>query len=480
MYQDWDMLFLLEGGKRLLAGGTYVNDMFENNPPLIYYFSVGINFLAKAFDVSNVFVFKLFIYILILYSLGACHYLLNFKPVKSIGISFLLLTLAFCLLILSVCVFGEREHLMLILTMPYYFLLYQSAAGIKFNPTLKITISFLAALGFAIKPYFLFSFLFSELLFMYWQRNWKALFRLEIQIIFWTLIAYLVSITVFMPDFYSDILPYLIKFYVFNTSIIELLTNPALINAALLLLSSLYLSAFLGRIETLLIAVNSGCILSFILQGKGWYYHAFPLITMNSLLATMLVFHLLTARKRNKIHPLLLMVIIIAQILFTLIPAFVDDYKRINYYKNDSSSFQQFIKITRKFAHHKPIFFFSTDLAMTLPIVYYSNAKLGSRFPSLWPLAGIINRQYALQHCDQICREAKQKILHYIMEDFKRYQPELAYVDVHPYKTFIKPPFEYLKFMQQSPDFQIIWQQYCYLLTSRNYAIYHRCKKGGG
>ena len=305
MYQDWDMLFLLEGGKRLLTGGTYVNDMFENNPPLIYYFSIGLNFLAQAFAVSNVLVFKSCIYILIIYSLGACYYLLNSKPIKSGVTSFLLLTLAFCLLILPLCFFGEREHIMLILTIPYYFLLYQSAAGLQFKPSLKITISFLAALGFAMKPYFLFSLLFSELLFIYWQQNWKTLFRLEVQIIFWTFITYLVSISIFMPDFYSDILPYLIKFYVFNSgSIIALLTNLALMNAVLLLLSSLYLSPFIGRIETLLIVVGAGYILSFILQGKGWYYHAFPLITMNSLLATALVYHLLTDNKRKKIYPL--------------------------------------------------------------------------------------------------------------------------------------------------------------------------------
>ena len=101
MHQDPDMLFALEGGKRLLAGGTYVNDVFETNPPLIFYFSMFINVLARFFSVSSVFLFKLVTYIVAIYSLSICHYLLGTKHVEPAIRTCFLITLAFCFLILS-------------------------------------------------------------------------------------------------------------------------------------------------------------------------------------------------------------------------------------------------------------------------------------------------------------------------------------------------------------------------------------------
>ena len=492
MYQDWDMLFLLEGGKRLLAGGSYTHDLFENNPPLIYFFSMAINWLANTFSVNSVLVFKLVIYTFIVYSLTTCHYLLSFNsiganPVNSLqppstahskqGFIWLLLTLAFCLLILSSYCFGEREHLMLILVMPYYFSLYQSALHIQFRLILRILISLFAALGFAIKPYFLFSFVLCELLFMYWQRNWKTIFRLEPLIIFGVFVAYLIMIDVLMPDFYSVVLLWILKFYVLeHNSFIDMLANGALFNALFLLLSSLLLSQYIGRMGLLLIIILLGDLSSFIIQGKGWFYHAYPLITMNSLLATLLIYNLILNSHRNKLYPVFCTAIIISQLYFTLLPFVVDFHHRYYYYKNSSSSFQQLISIAKKHAQNKYIFFFSTDLSRTLPIVYCSDAKLGSRFPTLWMLPGLLNNQYTLNQCDKSCLIAKQQLRHYIIEDFEQYQPELVYVDISTQKYSFKFPFDYLTFMQKSSKFKSIWQHYCYLLVRSNYAIYQRCQ----
>lgn len=490
MYQDWDMLFLLEGGRRLLAGGSYTHDLFENNAPLIYFFSMAINWLANTFAVNSILVFKLIIYAFIIYSLVTCHYLLSFNSVdvysinylqfpskahSKQGVAWLLATLAFCLLILSAYCFGEREHLMLILVMPYYFLLYQSALGMQFGPCLRGLISLFAALGFAIKPYFLFNLVLCELLFMYWQRRWNTLFRLEILVILGVFIAYLIAVDVLMPDFYSVILPWILKFYVPERgSIFSILTNYAVINALFLLLSALLLSQYIGRMGLLFALIILGDMFAFIIQGKGWFYHAYPLITTNSLLATSLVYNLILNNHRNKWYPVFCTLIIISQFYFTLLPFLVDFHQRFYYYKNSSSSFQQLVSMARKHAQNKYIFFFSTDLSRTLPIIYCADAKLGARFPTLWMLPGLLNKQ-TLKQCDKECLIAEHQLQHYIVEDFEQYQPELVYVDVSAQKYSFKLPFDYLDFMQKSPQFQSIWQHYCYLSTRSNYVIYQRC-----
>lgn len=476
IYPDWDMLFLLEGGKRLLAGGTYVNDLFESNPPLIYYLSIGINWLASIVSINTIFLFKLIVYVFILYSLTFCHYILKSNTSDFSGKESILLILAFFLLIFPVCYFGEREHIMLILVMPYYFLLYQTTSGFQFKSLLKVIISVFAALGIALKPYFIFSLLLSESLFMYWQRNWKTLFRLEVQIVWWIFILYLISIAVFMPDFYQVISPLIFQFYVSEKkNLLILCANPAVINAFFLLLNSLFLHRFINRIEILFIAILIGYLCSFIFQGKGWAYHAYPLITLNALLATRLIYRVVADIPSKKQCFAYLTGIVMLQFFLTLLPWGIDCYKKINYYKNTSSSFWNFINLDKNNRPNPSLFFFATDMSRIMPIVYYSNAHLGSRYPSFWMLPGILNQEEALKQCTRQCLEAKEQLLHHIIEDFKRYQPDLVYVDINTKKYFINPVFDYLQFMQKKPEFKSIWQNYCYRTTLNHYAIYQRC-----
>lgn len=481
MHQDPDMLFALEGGKRLLAGGTYVSDVFETNPPLIFYITMFINALSHVWSISSVFLFKLFTYLVIIYSLVTCHCLLNNNSSVDRAMDLLLMTLAFCLLILSLPCFGEREHLMIALTMPYFLLVYETASGKRTKATIRMIVSLLAAIGFAFKPYFVFSLVFAELWLCYWNTHWRSVFRLETYVIALVFILYLISVAVFMPGYYETVLPLVLDFYVFNHSgAMYLLTNFALINTIALLLSALCLHRLLGRMEALLVVISLGFMLVFLVQAKGWYYHALPLVTVDSLLAMLLMYRLVYAQDRRQAYPIFFVVILGAQCLFTLMPVFEAYRKMITTYKNASCGYVPLINIARTYAKAKPIFFFSINMNETLPIVYYSEATLGSRFPMLWLLSGILNREQALKKCDPHCHAAKRTLRRYITEDFKHYQPQLVFMFKTPQLTTNSSSFDYLAFMQKSLSFKRAWQDYCYLSTVNDVVIYRHCNKAMG
>jgi hypothetical protein len=510
MYTNWDILFTLEGGKRLLSGGTYLTDMFDNNPPLIYYLCMLITLISYGSSLSSLLLYTLLIYFFVFYSLITCYYLLrlcsHYDQASNFKINALIGVLAFCLLIIPGSNFGERDHLMVILTMPYFFLLYQlvgptsralcvgsrqgardvEIGGKSVSRQLRIIISLLAAFGFALKPHFLFSLVFAELLFMAWnrtslaretkqigQKKWPSFFRLETGLIAVFILIYLISIAVFMPSYYQDILPFVLDFYAFNNNgLVPVIASTAIINALLIISSYVFFRGPIERLEQLMIALLLGFALSYLLQAKGWYYHILPLITINSLLVTLVLFKL---ANRNPKPFVWLTILASAQIPLTLAPSYLNDYAQISCYKQDSCQYRPLIAIAKQYAYQKPIFFFSTLMSYTIPIIYYSHASQASRFPSFWLLSGILNRQWITGDCGAVCQSAQNKVRDYVIEDFMRFKPKLVFVDISPQKAYIKKPFNYLDFMQKSPIFKNLWQHYCYMETVTYYAIYRQC-----
>lgn len=513
MYEDWDLLFVLEGGKRLLDGGNYLNQLFETNPPLIFYLGAIINRVAEEFALDKVLIFKLVIYSVVLYSLVACHYLLKNKlttcrtndksalrvvnphqlvspnrasaksgifslPVQPLFegqfLRCLLIVLAISLLLLPARSFGEREHLMIALVLPYFFLRYESLQNIHFNFKIRGLISLLAAWGFALKPpYFLFAWVAGELQLAFWQKSWCSLFCLENSIILLFSLGYFLSIAFYMPSYFA-ILPFIVHFYAANSSVSSTLASPQLINLLLLMGGYFLLPSRSFSLEKLIIVIACAFALSFMLQGKNWYYHSLPLLTANSLLAALLIYRFYQL-KNNALLSIVGATLLGGQFLFSFTVTFSIYHNNISCYKKESCVYQPLIRIAKQHAENQAIYFFTTLMSTSIPIIYYANTLNASRFSAMWPLSGIVNRENKLKHCDKPCREAKNAIRQFIIEDFERHDPKLVFVDVTPSKAYFKSPFDYLEFMHQESKFKALWQRYCYFTTCNNYAIYKRC-----
>ncbi len=156
-----DVVILLHEAGRLLDGARLYVDIMEINPPLIVYMNLPVAAAARVIGGSQQALFPIFAFALILCSLALCNRLRSCLP-AGLGQAAMLL-LAFVLLVVVGGMFGQREHLMLALILPYAFAAASIADGGKIPRALACGTGVMAGIGFALKPYFLPAFLGVEL-----------------------------------------------------------------------------------------------------------------------------------------------------------------------------------------------------------------------------------------------------------------------------------------------------------------------------
>src|SRR5262249_42311575 len=169
-------------GRRLLDGDRLYVDMMETNPPMIFWITAALAFVGRHLSISDAHVIGGFVATLIL----MCS-VLALAVWRVTNGARLLRFGAFgsflgALLLPFVMWTGQREQIAALLTFPYIVLAAHAAAGSSARRPLAIAIGVLAAVGFAIKPFFLAAWIACELAVILQTRRWPSRARPE----FWT------------------------------------------------------------------------------------------------------------------------------------------------------------------------------------------------------------------------------------------------------------------------------------------------------
>ncbi|HEU5041745.1 MAG TPA: hypothetical protein VFT84_13025, partial [Gemmatimonadales bacterium] len=151
-----DVAWLLYMAERLRAGARLYVDLVEVNPPLIVWLNVPAVTLAALLGCSPVLVYRCLVLATAVASCALCARVLAEvkEPSDPDGRRVLLLLVAMAVAVLAGPDFGEREHLLLLLALPYVFLV---AARLEARPVgggLAWLVGLAAGLGIALKPYF--------------------------------------------------------------------------------------------------------------------------------------------------------------------------------------------------------------------------------------------------------------------------------------------------------------------------------------
>ena len=151
-----DLGFLLYAAGRVLDGASMYRDIVEINPPLIVWFNVVVVRLARALHVSDLALYRLATALvlggLLLYvrRVMAVYALSDAPRVRR----YLLVLLCIALFPLAGDDFGEREHFVVALLLPFAFLVLARIRG-RWVPDLEEAwIGLLAGIGIALKPHF--------------------------------------------------------------------------------------------------------------------------------------------------------------------------------------------------------------------------------------------------------------------------------------------------------------------------------------
>ena len=302
-----DTSWLMEASRRMLAGGTYTADYAEVNPPMILYIYAPVIMVAKTLSLNVFIILRLYVYALASLSSFVAWSLLRkiITPDDSLISSLLLIVISVIFLLLPLYEFGQREHLMLILTLPYFLLVVSRLSGNQFHSSyLPLLTGVMAGIGFAIKPYFILAFVMTELYFIYRKRHYLASLRMEVMSVVAVISLYLLLIVLFHQDYLLVILPQTTTYFYQKGGIA--------IRTLLLLNESFYfyftaLFYFIrGRhfayanLAAILMIAAFGFYLSNIMQRMYLYYHVLPMLAMCILLLSLLFAVLVTSKRVAK------------------------------------------------------------------------------------------------------------------------------------------------------------------------------------
>ncbi len=197
-----DDAWLLHAAARVLAGDTLYVDVVETNPPLIVWLNFLPLLLARAVGISEVLGLRLIVLGLIASSLLLSQMTLcRVLPDRPAGRRFLLVLSLFILLPLTGYVFGEREHLLLALVLPYLLMAAGRAMERPMDGVLPWVVGAMAAFGILLKPHFVPLWFAVELYVARVRRDWRIWLRPEALIVAAMGMTYAIAIVAITPDY---------------------------------------------------------------------------------------------------------------------------------------------------------------------------------------------------------------------------------------------------------------------------------------
>ena len=263
----------LNGGVRLYR------DIVEANPPLWFWMAMPVDWLASLIHVRSDHVLIVAIGCAAALSLVATNHVL--KPVSRPKRGLLLAYAALVLVAMPWQQFGQREHITLIATLPYAALVVARRNGERSSIAFASLVGAGAALGFALKHYFLFVPIFLELWLLVGKgRKWRPI-RPETIALAAVGTLYAAAFALFARDYLSVQLPLILLAYgdtgaervvdLFQPAVLSGVVTIALLGAQSELRRER--SGFAAAMA--ISATGFGA--AYFIQAKGWSYHAVPL-----------------------------------------------------------------------------------------------------------------------------------------------------------------------------------------------------------
>lgn len=475
IFYSADLSWPMHVGERLLTGGNYTNNFFDVSPPMVFYLFLPAVFISKVFMVPFYVSLPIYEFSLVLLSLAFCRYfLIRLYPQKNFIYYVWLITLAFTFIFLPTHELGQREHVLILLALPYFLLTALRVEKQTANIWMLVCVGVMAGIGFNIKPYFLLTWVALESYLFYKNKNWRIFFRTENNFILLVSAIYAVSIIVITPDYLTVVLPIVTKFYyaAYKFPLLTLLETPA----SLCSLGLIAASFLLGQNTTPLFAILRIAAITFLIialmQQTIWYYHFYPAMAVSFLLVSILFSLKINEIVRNSLRYPLQVILAIFSGYLLLCPVLISANTTMKSLASRQDSIRNsMIKLINQYPNNKYVYFLSDLITPLYPILDYTHAESASRFSSLWMILNIYPS--STRSIDSALIPGKNFFIHAVVTDLTTKDPGLIFVE----QTSVDWPrfninVDFIKFFSQDPRFLKFWQRYKYLETIGNYKVF--------
>jgi hypothetical protein len=455
-----DVSWYLVATARMLDGARLYEDIIEVNPPLAFYLTVPPIVAARLAGITPEAAFIGYVFLLIAGSLMLVHRALGLQPVSAARHWWTTFAAAAVLTIAPIDVFGQREHLMLILALPHFFLVAARLGGCPSRPRLALLIGILAGVGFSLKPYFLLAPVALELTLILYRRSLFAASRVETWSIAAVIAAYVAFVAAVHPQYFSFIAPSAMLVYDAYASPLRLVVMQPMvfvIGAIVVLHVAARAGGATDRLSDALSAATVGFLAAYVVQSKGWHYQLLPAAATGALAAAALVGQWTSdpqaagARRRRLVSAIASSVLAVLVLALTVNGA----------YRNQVEA--ALLPEVQKYAPHGTIYAFTGSITVGFPLVNASGVRWASRFPAQWLLPGALRRLQGTEPLppDTVrqLRDIERYVVDAVIEDLQRMPPDVVIVEKHDH-YFGDPNFAFLDYFSRDRRFAELWRSY--------------------
>jgi hypothetical protein len=442
---------------------------------------------ARAAGVSDLLMYRLFVLALVLGSVAACAGLLRLLAVaERRPRRVLVLLLLFAMLTLSREDYGEREHLLLALAMPYVLLAAARLGRVALPRGLPAAAGILAGVGVALKPYFVFLPLALEACLLLRLRRG---YRLRPETVLLVLVGagYLAAVARWSPE-YLDVVRLMAQPY--HTFLRNSLPFTMLLGdgaavplAALLGFVALRRWARHPELWSVLAAATVGLYLSAVLQQKGWRYHFYPSVATGVMLLGLMALDLrrpvegLAARVYARVAAGVTLTLAGWTAVACIVQALDPHHPR---YDADPD-LGRLVPAVRAGAGDGGVLVLSWSMASAFPLMTYSGARSVSRFNHLWIPGAVyrdaIHAATPIRYRDRAEMGPLERYLNdAVVEDLELGRPRMLVVlrPAPDRREWGLRRLDFLKYFGRDPRFAALFARYRYTGTIGEYWLFDR------
>ena len=448
----------LAGGKRMYR------DFMEVNPPLAAWITWPLAPLARGLGAPLSAVFNAALFAVIGLSLVLSSRYLRlaggFTPARR-RLAVVLAALA--LLYFPAGKFGEREHILIALFLPWMLLRVARAKSTSVAAPEALAIGLMAALGVCLKPHALLAPLAVEMALLITHRDVRRIFAVENLAAVAAGAAYVVAVRLMAPEFFTTTLDLGVRAYVpfigFGLSGILAAALPA---AATLLcaVTLLYVAGGVDRtLAAAAIAASLGFLASYFLQAKGFAYQLLPAIVMAAVAALAVL-----AGEPSTSPPLRRRIASAFAVLLFVLNIHAQSYDYL------SGGFDDAIAEAKPGA--RSVFIATTNLSLAFPFVTRGGYVWASRFPAQWLTPYVSTKwQGGVLPADDIVARS----LDWTVTDLATFRPDVVIVDRSVDQAYVPGGrFDYLGFWAMDPRFAALWRDYDLRVTIGDFSVFAR------
>jgi hypothetical protein len=444
---DADVSWQLWVAHQLNDGARLYRDIVEINPPLWYWMGLPIDGLAGLIHARSDHVLVPVIGLLAALSLTATDRLLAGLNTRQRAL--LIAYAALVLVVMPWLQFGQREQIVLAGALPYAALIAARQTGRTVSPLFALLVGAGAALGFALKHYFLLVPVLLELWLLASQgRKWRP-FRAETIAMAAVGIVYGAALFLWSTDYVSLALPLIFLTYGLTGAerLIDLF-QPAVLTAlatlALLLANRRLLRSDKTRFSTTLIVAALGFAGAYFIQAKGWSYHAVPLVGC----AAMALAASLTAEAKPRF-------VVVAAPALLVLPFWISVQQATRDLPTQIDVRQAVVGLHAG----DSVGYISTDPSLGWPVTLERGLHYPSRYSGYWMMRAVVKNDAAVAP-DPHLAEVGRRVVRETVDDFQCLPPRRIIVARPAPEAAAAGEFDILDFFLRDPEFTRLLAHY--------------------